>query len=90
MHHNRAFEREIGRIFVGTLDIEPSVRESMESTTLRRTGQLRTSPVEAILAEADLPSMETRAAQLCTVAKEKSLSTTLINPGHITATQLVR
>ena len=42
------------------------------------TGQLLTTPVEAILAEANLTSIKIRAIQLSTIAMEKSLRTTLI------------
>ena len=37
------------------------------------TGQIKTSPVEAILAEADIQAVATGAAQLRTIAVEKSL-----------------
>ena len=40
------------------------------------TDQLRTSPVEVIHAEANLPSMKTQAIQLSTIDMEKSLGTT--------------
>ena len=42
------------------------------------TGQLRTTPAEAILAEANLQLKKTQAIQLSTIAMEKSLRTTLI------------
>ena len=54
------------------------------------TGQLHATPVDAVLAEANLTSIKRRAIQLCTVAVDKSLRTTPINPRHTTATQLVR
>ena len=54
------------------------------------TGQLRTTPVEAILAEANLPSIKTREIQLSTIAVEKSLRITRTNQRHTTATQQVR
>ena len=37
------------------------------------TGQIKTTPAEAILAEADLPTIATRATQLNTILMEKSL-----------------
>ena len=37
------------------------------------TGQIKKTPVEAILAEADLPTVATRVTQLSTLAMEKSL-----------------
>ena len=37
------------------------------------TGQIKKTPVKAILAEADLPTVATRATQLSTIAIEKSL-----------------
>ena len=53
-------------------------------------GQLRTTPVKAIIAEANLPSIRTLAIQLSTIAMDKSVRTTLINPLHTTATQRER
>ena len=54
------------------------------------TGQLRTTPVKVIFAEANLPSIKTWAIQQSTIAFEKLLRTTPTNPGHTTATQRVR
>ena len=53
-------------------------------------GQLRTNPVEAIFAEANLHSIETRAIQLSTIAMENLQMTTATNPRHTIATQPVR
>ena len=50
------------------------------------TGQLCTTPVVTILAEAYLPSIETRTIKLSTIAIEKSLRTTETNPRHTSAT----
>ena len=46
------------------------------------TGQLRTTPTEAILVEANLPSIETRATQLGLIAYEKSQRLDPANPRH--------
>ena len=54
------------------------------------TGQLHTTPVEAILAEENLHSINTRAVQLSTIAIDKSLRTTVTNSRHTTANQRVR
>ena len=44
------------------------------------TRQIKTTPVEAILAEADLPAVATRATQLSTTDMEKSIRTPNTNP----------
>lgn len=44
-----------------------------------------TTPTEAILAEANLPSIETRATKLSVIALEKSLRCEPSNPRHKTA-----
>ena len=54
------------------------------------TGQLCTTPVEAILAEANLPSIKTWAIELISITMDKSLRTTVTNPRHTTVTQQVR
>ena len=54
------------------------------------TGQLLTTPVEAILAEANQPSIRTQAIQQTTIAMDKSLGTTQINPRHTTENRRVQ
>ena len=54
------------------------------------TGQIMTTPVEAILAEADLPTVATRATQLSTIAMEKSLRMPDANPGKQIASAEIR
>ena len=54
------------------------------------TGQLCTTPVEAILVEANLLSIKTQAIQLNTIVIEKLLKTAVTNLRHTTATQQVR
>ena len=44
------------------------------------TRQIKMTPVEAILAEADLPTVATRVTQLSTIAIEKSLQLPDTNP----------
>ena len=44
------------------------------------TGQVKMTPAEAILAEADFPTIATKATQLCTIAMEKSLRMPDMNP----------
>ena len=46
------------------------------------TGQVKTTPVEAILAEANLPKIGTKATQLCSIALEKSKRIAPENPRH--------
>lgn len=53
-------------------------------------GQLMSIPTEAILAEANLPSIKTRSTQLTTIAMEKSLLREEVNPRHQLATKIVR
>ena len=50
------------------------------------TGQIKATPVEAILAEADLPTVAARATQLSNVAMEKSLRMPDTNPRMQVAT----
>ena len=50
------------------------------------TGQIKKTPVEAILAEADLPTVAARARQLSNVAMEKSLRMPDTNPRMQVAT----
>ena len=66
-----------------------NVERSQRYTGRAITGQLRTTHVEVFLAEVDLYSILTRAIQLSTIATEKSLRTTLINPRQATAIQRV-
>ena len=54
------------------------------------TGQVKTSPVEAILAEDNLPKIGTRATQLCAIALEKSKRIAPENPRHQIAEQSSR
>ena len=54
------------------------------------TGHLKTTPVEAVLAEANLPTIETRGKQLCAIAMEKSLRQPLNNHRHHIATLEVK
>ena len=44
------------------------------------TGQIKTTPVKAILAEADLPTVATRATQLSTIVIEKPFRMPDTNP----------
>ena len=50
------------------------------------TGQIKTTAVKAILAEADLPTVATRATLLSTIAMEKSLRMLDTNPRKQIAT----
>ena len=54
------------------------------------TGQVKTTPVEAILAEANLSKIGTRATQLCAIALEKSKRIAPENPRHQIAEQSSR
>ena len=54
------------------------------------TGQVKTTPVEAILAEANHPKIGTRATQHCAIALEKSKRIALENPRHQIAEQSSR
>ena len=54
------------------------------------TVQVKTLPVEAILAEANLPKIGTRATQLCAIALEKSKKIAPENPRHQIAEQSSR
>ena len=54
------------------------------------TGQVKTTPVEAILAENNLPKIGTRATQLCARALEKSKRIAPENPRHQIAEQSSR
>ena len=51
------------------------------------TGQVKTTPVEAILAEANLPKIGTKATQLCAIALKKSKRIAPKNPRHQIAEQ---
>ena len=53
-------------------------------------GQVKTTPVEAILAEANFPKIGTRATQLCAIALEKSKRIAPENPRHQIAEQSSR
>ena len=53
-------------------------------------GQVKTTPVGAILAEANLPKISTRATQLCAIALEKSKRIASKNPRHQIAEQSSR
>ena len=75
---------------VAAVDVKLNVGESREITTLRRAGHHHTTPVEDILAGANLPSIKTQSIQLSTISMEKSLRTTLTNPQHKTMTQRER
>ena len=50
------------------------------------TGQIKTTPVEEIMAEADHPTVATRATQLCVIAMEKSVRIPDANPRKQIAT----
>ena len=54
------------------------------------TGKFKTTPVEAILADANLPKIGTRATQLCAIALEKSKRIAPENPRHQIAEQSSR
>ena len=54
------------------------------------TGQIKTTLAEAILADADLQAVATRATQLSTIAMEKSLRMPDTNPRKQVATAEVR
>ena len=54
------------------------------------TGQVKTTTVEAILADANLPKIGTRATQLCAIALKKSKRTAPENPRHQIAEQSFR
>ena len=53
-------------------------------------GQVMTTPSEAIIAEADLPTIATKATQLSTTAMKKSFLMSDINPRREIATTNVR
>ena len=68
------------------MDIELNVVECRQHYAGRAiTGQLCITPIEA-----NLSSIKTQTIQLSTIAMEKLLMSTLINPRHTTATQQVR
>ena len=54
------------------------------------TGQVKTTPVGAILAEANFPKISTKATQLCAIALEKSKRIAAENPRHQIAEQSCR
>ena len=54
------------------------------------TGRIKTTHVEAILVQADIPNVATRATQLSTIAMKKSLLTPETNPRKQIATAEVR
>ena len=54
------------------------------------TGKVKTTPVEAILAEANLPKIGMKATQLCAIALEKSKRIAPENPPYQIAEQSSR
>ena len=74
--------------------IAPTTMEILESSQRYAaraiTGHVKTTPSEAVLAEADLPTIETRSKQLSVIALEKSLRMAEKNPRCLIARKDVK
>ena len=76
--------------WASTISMMEKLEISQRNAGKAITGQIKTTPVKAILAEADFPTVATRATQLSTIVMEKSLLMPDTNPRMQIATAEVR